>query len=58
LILPPQTATYHLFEALLTGDPTTIGDAFEHGAQNVGAALAQIPEWAGNVIDDILTANW
>jgi hypothetical protein len=53
LIIPPQTAAWHIFEAALTGDPTTIENALQAGIQNVGAAIAQFPE---SVINDITDA--
>jgi hypothetical protein len=53
LITPPQTAAYNIFEAALTGDPTTIESALQTGVQNVGAAIVQFP---GSVINDTVAA--
>lgn len=58
LVLPPQTAAYHVFDALSTGDPTTIGDAFQGGLQSVSAALTQVPGLTTNIFDDIVSGNW
>jgi broad specificity phosphatase PhoE len=51
VITAPQIAEYHIFEALLGGDPTTIGNAIQAGVENVGKALLQFP---GSVINDIV----
>jgi hypothetical protein len=53
LITAPQMAAYHIFEALLGGDPDTIEDALQTGLQNVGEALVQFPE---SVFNDIAGA--
>jgi broad specificity phosphatase PhoE len=53
LITAPQTAEYHIFEAILTGDPTAIEHALQAGLQNVGAAIVQFPQ---SVINDIVDA--
>lgn len=50
LITAPQMAFYHLWEALLTADPTAIVDALQTGLNDVGTALAQFPQ---AIIDDI-----
>jgi hypothetical protein len=50
VITAPQKAAYNIFEAALTGDSTTIADAFQDGLQNIGSALVQFP---GSVADDI-----
>jgi hypothetical protein len=53
LIMAPQIAENHIVEALLGGDPTTIGNALQAGVENVGKALLQFPE---SVINDIVGA--
>lgn len=53
LIVAPQTAAWNIYEAVLTGDPETIGDALQTGLQNVGEAIGQFPQ---AVITDIIDA--
>ncbi len=53
LITAPQMAAYHIYEALLSGDPTTIDGAIQAGISQVDAATAQFP---AAVIDDIVGA--
>jgi hypothetical protein len=53
LITAPQTAAWHIYEALLGGDPDTITDALQTGLHNVGEAIVQFPE---SVINDIADA--
>jgi hypothetical protein len=53
LITAPQTATYNIFEAALSGDATAITNAFEHGIENVGSAIVHFPE---SVVNDIVDA--
>jgi hypothetical protein len=53
LITAPQMASYDIWQALLTLDPTTISQAFETGLDQVGTAITQFPVW---VIDDIVDA--
>jgi hypothetical protein len=53
LITAPQMASYDIWQALLTLDPTTISQAFETGLDQVGAAITQFPV---SVIDDIVDA--
>lgn len=43
LITVPQMAAYHLWEAVLGGDPTAISAAFSAGADEIGVALTQFP---------------
>lgn len=43
LITAPQIAAYHIWEALGTGDPTTIANAIQSGAGEVGAATVHFP---------------
>jgi hypothetical protein len=53
LITPPQFASYDIYEALLTGNSTTIADALQTGLTQVDTALTQFPV---SVFDDIFTA--
>jgi broad specificity phosphatase PhoE len=53
VITAPQTAAWHIYEALLGGDPDTITDAFQTGLHNVGEAIVQFPE---SVVNDIADA--
>jgi broad specificity phosphatase PhoE len=53
LITAPQMASYDIWQALLTLDPTTISQAVDTGLDNVGAAITQFPV---SVIDDIVAA--
>jgi hypothetical protein len=53
LIIAPQTALWHIHEAILGGDPTTIANAFQTGLQDVGAAIVGFPE---SVFGDIADA--
>jgi broad specificity phosphatase PhoE len=53
LITAPQMASYDIWQALLTLDPTTISQAVDTGFENVGAAITQFPV---SVIDDIVDA--
>ena len=53
LIEAPQFAAYNIYEALLTGDSTTIENAIQAGVSEVGAAIVQFPQ---SVIDDIIGA--
>ncbi|WP_343602629.1 histidine phosphatase family protein [Mycobacterium sp.] len=53
VITPPQLAAYNIFEALLTGDPTTIVNALQVGVGDVVAATAHFPV---AVITDIVNA--
>jgi Histidine phosphatase superfamily (branch 1) len=53
LITAPQFASYDIYEALLTGNSTTIADALQTGLTQVDTALTQFPV---SVFDDIFTA--
>ncbi|GFG76598.1 histidine phosphatase family protein [Mycobacterium botniense] len=53
LITAPQFAAYNIFEAALSGDPTTILNAIQTGASDIGTALVQFPV---SVISDLLGA--
>jgi hypothetical protein len=53
LITAPQTAAWHIYEAILGGDPTTIENAIQTGFSDVGAAIVQFPQ---SVINDIIGA--
>jgi broad specificity phosphatase PhoE len=53
LITAPQTAEYNIFEALLGGDPTTIGNTIQTGVESVDKALLEFPQ---AVINDIIGA--
>jgi hypothetical protein len=43
LITAPQFAAYNIWEALGTGDPTTIANAIQSGVGEVGAATVHFP---------------
>lgn len=43
LITAPQFAAYNIWQAVLTGDPTTIVNAIEGGVGEVGTATAHFP---------------
>jgi hypothetical protein len=43
LITAPQMASYDIWQALLTLDPSTISQAIDTGLDNVGAAISQFP---------------
>ena len=53
LITAPQMASYDIWQALLTLDPTKISQAFETGLDQVGTAITQ---FSVSVIDDIVDA--
>ncbi|MDT5346074.1 MAG: hypothetical protein QOE52_5258 [Mycobacterium sp.] len=53
LVEAPQFADYNIYEALLTGNTTTIESAIQTGVGQVDSALAQFPV---AVFDDILGA--
>jgi hypothetical protein len=53
LIEAPQFALYNIWEALLTGNPTTIVDAIGAGLNEVGTATLNFPI---SVIDDLVGA--
>jgi len=53
LITAPQMAAYNIWEAILTGDPTTIENAIGTGIGEVGKAIVNFPIV---VITDILNA--
>jgi Histidine phosphatase superfamily (branch 1) len=53
LIEAPQFAAYNIYEALLTGDSTTITTAIQDNLDNVGTAIFQFPQ---SVITDIIGA--
>lgn len=53
LLEAPQLASFNIYEALLTGDPTTITNAFDTGFNDISAALSQFPV---AVYDDIVNA--
>lgn len=53
LITAPQMAGWHIWEAILGGDPTTISSALQTGLDDVGAALLQFPQ---SVFTDIIDA--
>jgi hypothetical protein len=53
LVEAPQFAAYNVYEALLTGDSTTIADAIPTALSEVGTATAQFPV---AVTDDIVNA--
>jgi hypothetical protein len=43
LIVPPQFAAYNIWQALLTGDPTTIVNSVRDGVHEVGTAIVDFP---------------
>lgn len=43
VIVAPQTAGWNLMQAVVNGDPTTIGQTLLTGLQNVGTADPQFP---------------
>ncbi|MGF2946766.1 histidine phosphatase family protein [Mycobacterium sp. Lab-001] len=49
-VIVEQTATWDIFEAFLTADPTTFENAVVTGVENVAASLVQLPL---SIIDDI-----
>jgi hypothetical protein len=53
LITAPQMAAYHIWEALGTGDPSTITEAIQNGVSDISTATALFPQ---AVIDDIVDA--
>jgi hypothetical protein len=53
LITAPQQSVWHIYEAILGGDSTAIGDAFQTGLHQVGDAIVQFPQ---SVVNDILDA--
>ncbi|WP_293055305.1 histidine phosphatase family protein [Mycobacterium sp.] len=53
LLVAPQLAAYNIWQAVLTGDPTTIVEAMLANVGDVGAAVVQFPV---SVIDDIVNA--
>ena len=53
LITAPQMAAYQIWEAVSTGDPSTITDAIQNGVSEVDSPTAQFPQ---AVIDDIVDA--
>ena len=53
VIVAPQAATWHIWEAIAGGDPSAIQDALQTGLSDVGAALVQFPE---SVVTDIFDA--
>src|SRR5271155_1969384 len=53
LITAPQFASYDIYEAILTGNSTTIDSALQTGISQVDTALAQFPV---AVFDDIVSA--
>jgi hypothetical protein len=53
VIEAPQFAAYNIYEALLTGDSTTITTAIQDNLDNVGTAVFQFPQ---SVITDIIGA--
>jgi len=53
LIVAPQMATWHIWEALLTGDPTEFFNAITQGAEQVFSALVEFPQ---AVIDSFVNA--
>lgn len=58
LVLPAQTAGYHLVEALQAGDPAGIEAAFETGLHDVSAGWARIPETLADAFDAAVAGNW
>jgi hypothetical protein len=53
LLIAPQLAAYNIWQAILTGDPTSIVNAVSTNAGDVGAAVVHFPV---AVIDDIVDA--
>jgi PE family/Histidine phosphatase superfamily (branch 1) len=43
LIMPPQFAAYNIWQALLTGDPTTVVNSVRDGVHEVGTAMVDFP---------------
>lgn len=58
LVLPPQLASYDVWEAILSGDSTAIGTALLDGVENIASSLGQVPLQAYNMIEDIFTGHW
>lgn len=55
LIVAPQVALYHIFEALLSGDPSAIWDAAQTGFDDVATATMQFPV---AVLSDLFDVTW
>ncbi|OBK88492.1 phosphoglycerate mutase family protein [Mycolicibacter sinensis] len=53
LITVPQMAAYHVWEAVLGGDPTAMTAALTAGADEIGTALTQFP---ADVLHDLTAA--
>jgi len=58
LVLPPQLASHDIFEAVLSGDATAIGNAFLEGVDNIATSLGQVPLQAYDILEDIFTGHW
>jgi broad specificity phosphatase PhoE len=58
LITAPQMAAYHIWEAVTTGDPTTITEAIQTGVSEVSTATAQFPQAViGDIVDALHSAT-
>jgi hypothetical protein len=55
LIMAPQTAAWHIYEAILGGDQDEITNAIQNGFENVGEAISQFPGAVFNDISDALS---
>lgn len=56
LITVPQMAAYHLWEAALGGDPTTITAALQAGVDEISAATTQFPTEVFRDLTDAMAA--
>ncbi|GFG69627.1 histidine phosphatase family protein [Mycolicibacter senuensis] len=55
LITTPQVAAWNLYQALLDGDPTAIGAAFQTGLHDVSSVFLGFPQAVFDDITDALT---
>lgn len=58
LVVPPQVALDHMWDAVMTGDSAAVTDAFQDGMTGINAALDQIPDTLNNLFADLVAGTW
>jgi len=58
LVLPPQVALDHVFDALISGDSAALAAAFSDGLTGISTALEAIPDTLNNLAGDLAASTW
>lgn len=58
LTVPPQEAFDHMLDALASGDPAALTDAFSDGVSSISAALGSVPDTVNDLFTDLASGTW